>query len=280
MIRDLPLLGAQAKAEPRHDPWPPTWRLPSGAIQVEASFKEPGRQKLVDKATKAVAFLALAFIVLGHEHWPWPDLVALALDFIARPGPTPISEQAAAWSLVAVIGVSAIVGTFRLLLAALGLDQGQISCVFAQDHVLIEGRAFERQAIKGFELEPHRLGKFEGHNEKRLGQATSLYYRDAFTIILRYDERRIEIAHVLGRQRASALLARFQKLEKHSIGIRSDRRPTAPKRKPSVNVPSQRFPTRNRMRQRYLPGAADRRAVASQQPLAEAAWAGAERSRP
>ena len=214
MIRDLPFLGGQAKAEPRHDPWPPTWRLPSGAIQVEASFKEPGRQKLIDKGTKAVAFLALASIVLGHAHWPWPELVALALDFIAGPGPSPISEQAAAWSLVTVIGVSAIVGTFRLLLAAFSVDQGRISLTFAREYVLIDGCAFERQFIKGFELEPHCHGKFEGHNEKRLGQATRLYYRDAFTIIVRYGERRIEIAHVLGRQRVSAFLARLQELQK------------------------------------------------------------------
>ena len=111
MIRDLPLLSGQAKAEPRHDPWPPTWRLPSGAIRVEASFKEPGRQKLVNKATKAVAFLALAFIVLGHELWPWSQLVALALNFIAGPGSIPTSEQAAAWLLVAAVGVGTIVAT-------------------------------------------------------------------------------------------------------------------------------------------------------------------------
>ena len=208
----LPFLGGQAKVEPRYDVWPPTWRLPSGAIRVDASFKEPGRQKLVDKATKVIAFLALAFIVLGHEHWPWPKLVALALDFIAGPGPSPISEQAAAWLLVAVIGVGTIVGTCRLLLAALGVDQGRISLAFAQDYLLIDGRAFERQAIRGFELEPHHLGKIEGHNEKRLGQATNLYYRDAYAIILQYGERRVEIAHILGRTAANTILLRFQKL--------------------------------------------------------------------
>ena len=216
MIRDLPFLGSQAKAEPRHDPWPPTWRLPSGAIRVDASFKEPGRQKLVDKATKAVAFLALAIIALGHEHWPWPDLVALALNFIAGPGSIPFSEQAAAWLLVTVIGVGAIVGTFRLLLAALGVDQGRILLLFAQDHVLIDGRAFERQAIKGFELEPHHLGKIEDHNEKRLGQATSLYYRDAYTMVLHYGDRRIEIAEVVGRRTSTRLLARLQILCRES----------------------------------------------------------------
>ena len=214
MIRDLPFFGGQAKAEPRHDPWPPTWRLPSGAIQVEASFKEPGRQKLVDKATKAIAFLALAFIVLGHEHWPWPELVALALDFIAGPSPTPMSERAAAWLLVIAIGVGTIVATFRLLLAAVGVDEGRISLIFAQDHVLIDGRAFERQSIKGFELEPHHLGKIEGHNEKRLGNPISLYYRDAFILVQRYGERRIVIAELLGTVSASRLLARLQGLAK------------------------------------------------------------------
>ena len=238
MIRDLPFLGGQAKAEPRRDPWPPTWRLPSGAIQVEASFKEPGRQKLVDKATKAVAFLALAFIVLGHEHWPWPELVALALDLIAGPGPSPISEQAAAWLLITAIGVGTIVGTFRLLLTALGVDQGRISLVFARDRVLIDGRAFEREPVKGFELEPHYLGKIEGHNEKRIGQATNIYYRDAFTIIVRYGERRTEIAHVLGRERAGALLARLQDLYKRPIGTRSDRGPVEHKLALGKHFPS------------------------------------------
>ena len=221
MIRDLPFLGGQAKAAPRRDPWPPTWRLPSGAIQVEASFKEPGRQKLVDKATKAVAFLALAFIVLGHKHWPWPELVALALDLIAGPGPSPISEQAAAWLLVVVIGVGAIVGTFRLLLAALGVDQGRISLIFAQHQLLIDGRAFERQSIKGFELEPHYLGKIEGHNEKRLRHATNLYYRDAYTIILQYGERRAEIAHIFGRAASNKVLLRVQKLISQSVRDRN-----------------------------------------------------------
>ena len=240
MIRDLPFFGGQAKAEPSRDPWPPTWRLPSGAIRVEASFKEPGRQKLIDKATKAIAFLALASIVLGHEYWPWPDLVALVLEFIAGPGPTPISELAAAWSLVAVIGVGTIVGTFRLLLAALGVDQGRISIVFAQGHVLIDGRAFERQSIKGFELELHHRGKFEGHNEKRLGQAISLYYRDTFTIIVRYGERRIEIAHVLGRQRANALLARLQELHRYWVMVASEQPATVPTRRLATSVPSRR----------------------------------------
>jgi hypothetical protein len=212
LIRDLPFLGGQAKAEPRHDPWPPTWRLPSGAIRVEASFKEPGRQKLVDKATKAVAFLALSLIVLGHQHWPWPEFVALVMDFIAGPGPRAISEFAAAWLLVAVVSTSVTVGTFRLLLAALGADQGRLSLVLAHDHVLIDGHAFDRKLIKGLELEPHQLGKIEGHNEKRLGQTTNLYYRDAFAIILQYGERRVEIAHILGRTAANKLFIRLQNL--------------------------------------------------------------------
>lgn len=210
----LSFLGGDAKAEPRHDAWPPTWRLPSGAIRVEASFKEPGRQKLVDKATKAVAFLALAFIVLGHEYWPWPDLVALVLNFIAGPGSSPISEKAAAWSLVATVGVCIVVATFRLTLAAAGVDQCQASLRFNKHHLSIDGHSFERRGINGFELEPHHLGKMESHSEKRLGQATGLYYRDAFTVILHYGGRRIEIAHVLGRKRASALLTRLQGLQK------------------------------------------------------------------
>jgi hypothetical protein len=223
LIRDLPLLGGQAKAEPRHDPWPPTWRLPSGAIRVDASFREPGRQKLIDKATKAVAFLALAFIVLGHEHRPWPELVAMALSLISGPGPTPISEQAAAWLLIVAIGVGTVVGTFRLLLAALGVDHGRISLIFAQDHVLIDGRAFERQSIKGLELEPHHLGKIESHNDKRLGQATNLYYREAYTVVLCYSKRRIEMANVLGRQAATKLLARLQELSKEPAGFSPNR---------------------------------------------------------
>ena len=246
MIRDLPFLSGQAKAEARRDPWPPTWRLPSGAIQVEASFKEPGRQKLVDKATKAVAILALAVVVLGHEHWPWPDLVVLALDLIAGQGPPPISEQAAAWLLVVVIAVGTIVGTFRLLLAALGIDQGRISLVFARDHLLIDGCAFEWPAIKGFELDPHHRGKFEGHNEKRLGQATNLYYRDAFTIVVRYGERRVEIAHVLGRQRASALLARLQELQKRLAVVVSPQRSKATRHELHTSLAPQRITTENR----------------------------------
>jgi len=215
LIRDLPFFGGRAKSEPNRDPWPPTWRLSSGAIRVEASFKEPGRQKLVDKATKAVAFLALAFIVLGRDYWPWSDLVRVVLTFIAGNDPVPVTELAAAWLLVAVTGLGAIVGSFRLLLAALGVDHGQIALVFNRDHMLINNRAFERRSVTSFELEPHHLGKIEGHNEKRYGQATNLYYRDAYTIILHYGERRIEIAHVHGRKRAAALLARLQELKKH-----------------------------------------------------------------
>ena len=138
----------------------------------------------------------------------------MVLTFIAGNDPIPVTELAAAWLLVTVAGLSAIVGSFRLLLAALGVDQGQIALVFNRDHMLINDRAFERRSVKGFELEPHHLGKIEGHNEKRYGQATSLYYRDAYTIILHYDERRIEIAHVLGRKRAGALLTRLQELKK------------------------------------------------------------------
>ena len=221
MIRDLLLFGGAAKAEPRHDPWPPTYRLPSGTIRVDASFKEPARQKLVDKATTAVALLALAFIVLGHDYWPWPELVRLVLTVA---GPIPTTEFAAAWLFVATVGVAAIVGMFRLLLAALGIDRGSMVVEFQRDHLLVDGRAFERRWVQGFELEPHHLGKIEGHNEKRLGRASNLYYRDAYTIILQYGERRLEIAQVLGRKPAAALIVRLQELRKQPIESASDRR--------------------------------------------------------
>ena len=217
MIHDLSFFSGRAKAEPRHDPWPPTWRLPSGAIRVEASFKEPGRQKLVDKATKAVAFLALAFVVLGHEQWPWPELVALVLNVIASPGPVPVTEQVAAWLFVGLLGIGMIVGMFRLLLAVLGIDQGKIAVEFHRDQVTIDGRKFDRQSAQGFEVEAHHLGKVEAHSEKRLGQPTNLYYRDAYTIIFRFGERRIEIADIVGRKSAASLTSRFQQLETHKI---------------------------------------------------------------
>ena len=236
----LSFLGGQAKIEPLQDVWPPTWRLPSGAICVEASFKEPGRQKLVDRTTKVVAFLALAFVALGHEQWPWPELVALVLSTISDPVTAPISEQAAAWSLVGTAGVGIIVATFRLLLAAVGVDQCQACIRFNKDHLSIDGRSFEQRAIKGFELEPHHLGKVESHGEKRLGQVTGLYYRDAFTIILHYGGRRIEIAHVLGRQRASALLARLQALQKNPVSVPQETS-TVLKHEPITGVSLQRL---------------------------------------
>jgi hypothetical protein len=218
------LFGGAAKAEPQHDPWPPTYRLPSGAIRVDASFKEPARQKLIDKATKAVAFLALALIVLGHEYWPWPELVRLVLQFVAGAGPLPATEMAAAWLFVPTIGGAAMVGMFRLLLAALGIDRGTIAIEFQHDSLLIDGRAFDRRLAQSFELEPHHLGKIEGHNEKRLGRASNLYYHDAYTIILQYGERRIEIAQMLGTRPAAALLERVQELKKLPIESASDRR--------------------------------------------------------
>lgn len=140
----LPMLRSREEAEPRHDAWPPTWQLPSGAIHVDASFKEPGRQKIVDKTTKMVAFLALAFIVLGHEQWPWPQLVALVLNATSDSAAAPISEQAAAWSLIGTAGAGMIVATFRLLLAVTSADQCQASLRFDQDHLSIDGRSFER----------------------------------------------------------------------------------------------------------------------------------------
>jgi len=217
------LFGGAAKAEPQHDPWPPTYRLPSGAVRVEASFKEPARQKLVHRATKAVAFLALAFIVLGHDYWPWPDLARVVLHSVAGDGPVPATEMAAARLFVAVVGVAGMVGTFRLLLAALGFDRGSTAIEFHRDRLLVDGRAFDRRSVQGFELEPHHFGKIESHNEKRLGRASNLYYRDTYTIIMQYAERRIEVAHMLGRKPAAALVARFQELNKRSIEPATDR---------------------------------------------------------
>ncbi|MEM7475310.1 MAG: hypothetical protein AAF483_09990 [Planctomycetota bacterium] len=219
----LRLLGGQSKAEPRHDAWPPTWQLPSGAIRVDASFKEPGRQKLISKATKAVAFLGLVAIVLGQEHWFWPELIYIDLNVAAGSDESPISERAAAWLLVVLTCVGTFVGTFRLLLAALGIDQGRILLQFNKDLLLINGRSFEQKAVRGFELEPHLLGKFEGHSERQLGQTTSLYYRNAYTINLCYAERRIEIAHVLGLQPATRLLMRLQELHARRSNMKSIR---------------------------------------------------------
>ena len=213
---NLPFLGGQAKIEPCRDDWPPTWRLPSGAICVDVSFKVPGRQKLVDKLTKAVAFLALVLITIGHQQWPWQQLISLVLDLIADPGPIPLAEQGAAWLLVAGVSIGAIICVFRLLLAAAGVDHGRISATFRSDRLEINGRIFERRFVKGFEIEPHHLGKIESHNERRIGRSTNLYYRDAFSIILNYSDRRIEIAELLGRRPSAELLARLQMLCKET----------------------------------------------------------------
>ena len=234
-------ISRQAKIEPRHDAWPPTWRLPSGAIRIDASFKEPGRQKIVDKTTKAVAFLALVSVTSGHQQWPWQQLISMVLDLSADPGPIPLAEQGAAWLLVTGVSIGAIICMFRLLLAAAGVDHGRISATFRNDRLEINGSIFERRIFNGFEIEPHHLGKIEGQNEKRVGQATGLYYRDAFTVILHYGGRRIEIAHVLGRQHASALLARLQEAQKNLASVISKETSTASRHKPSICIPSKQL---------------------------------------
>ena len=147
------------------------------------------------------------FIAIGHKHWPWSELVNPIFDLISTSRPIPIVDQLIVWILIGAVGVGVVVAWFRLLFAALGLDRGQISASFSNYHLTINGSTYDWRFIKGFEIEPHYLGKVEGHNEKHLGHPTNLYYRDAFILVLQYGNRRIELAQLLGRRSASSLLA-------------------------------------------------------------------------
>lgn len=121
-------------AEPCRDVWPPTYRTAAGTIVVDATFKEPARQKLLDRSTRVLAVIALAAILIGRDHGPWPALVNLVLAQLAGPGAPPSRpELAAAWLLIILASTGTIVGCGRLLLAALGLDRGRLVVRFGPD---------------------------------------------------------------------------------------------------------------------------------------------------
>lgn len=217
MSLSLPFFQAAPKIQPRHDPWPPTWRLPSGAIQVEATYKEPARQRLVDKSTRAVAFLALMFAVLGHDLWPLPQTSALLLQTLPTDGPATLPELIAARAAISLLTVVAIVGIYRLTLAGLGLDQGKVTITFEHDRMRINGQTYDRRLARGFELEPHPFAKQEEHRDRLQQIGTRLYYRDSYVLTLEYGDRRIETAEIIGKKSATMLVARLQMLLKWSI---------------------------------------------------------------
>lgn len=219
MILNLPFFGGSAKAEPQHDPWPPTWRLPSGALQVEVSYKEPARQKLVDKSTRAVAFLALMVAVLGHAQWPFPELTSLILQIVGAEASVPLPELITARVIVGLLVIGTIVGVYRLILATLGLDRRPASVTFGHDRILIGGQSFDRRVGHSFDLEPHHEAKREDHRDRQQKISTPLYYRDSYTLTFQYGERRIEIAEILGKKPAVKLVARLQGLQKTPIPV-------------------------------------------------------------
>lgn len=223
MIHSLSLFGNTAKTEPQHDPWPPTWRLPSGAMQVDASYKEPSRQKLVDKSTRAVALLAVMFAVLAHAQWPFPELTGLTLRIIDAGTNVAIPEMVAAKLIIGTLAVSVIVGIYRLGLAVLGLDQGKTRVVFGDGSIVIDGHAFDRRVGHGFDLEPHHLGKREDHRDRQLLTSTPLYYRDSYVVTFQYGERRIEIAEIIGKKAGTKLVSRLQGLQRMVINTANAR---------------------------------------------------------
>lgn len=210
----LPSFGTTLKSQPHHDPWPPTYRLPSGALQIEATYKEPARQKLVDKSARAVAFLALMVVVVGNAQWPFLKLTTVVLDMIGQGASATLPELIAARLMVGVIAIVAIVLTFRLSLAALGLDRGTMRVTFDPDRIVIDGQSFDRRVTHGFELEPHHRAKREDHRDRQQQIASPLYFRDSHIVMFQYGERRIEIAEILGKQHATKLVARLQTVQK------------------------------------------------------------------
>ena len=221
MIHSLSFFGITAKTEPQHDPWPPTWRLPSGAILVDASYKEPARQKLVDKSTRAVAFLATMIAVLAHARWPFPELTGLVLGIIDVGTKVAIPELIAAKLIIGMLAVVGIVGIYRLGLAAIGLDQGRTRVVFGNGSIVIDGHAFDRRVSHGFDLEQHNFGKREDHRDRQQQISTPLYYRDSYVVTFQYGDRRIEIAEIMGRQPAARLVSRLQRPKHAAINTNS-----------------------------------------------------------
>jgi hypothetical protein len=179
---------------------------------------------LVDKSIRAVAFLALMFAVLGHNLWPFPEASAWILQAVAD-GSTALPELIAARAIVGLLAVVVIVGSYRLVLAALGLDRGKLSVTFEQGRIIINGQAYDCRNARGFELEPHPLARQEEHRDRPQQIATPLYYRNSYVIIIQYGERQIEIATFLGQLPATRLLARLQMFlvsstdVDHKIGI-------------------------------------------------------------
>jgi hypothetical protein len=50
-----------------------------------------------------------------------------------------------------------IVGSYRLALAALGLDRSRLSVTLEQGRIIIKGQSYDYRTAGGFELEPHPL---------------------------------------------------------------------------------------------------------------------------
>lgn len=220
-MHNLSFIGTTAKAEPQHDPWPPTWRLPSGAIQVDASYQEPARQKLVDKSTRAVVFLATMIAVLAHAQWPFPELTGLALRFFDVGTNATIPELVAAKLIIGMLAVVVIVGIYRLGLAVLGLDQGKTRVVFGHGSIVIDGHAFDRRVSHGFDLEPHHFGKQEDHRDRQQQISTPLYYRNSYVVTFQYGDRRIETAEIMGKRAATKLVSRLQRLQKVAVDAKN-----------------------------------------------------------
>jgi len=219
----LSFFGTSVKTEPLHDPWPPTCRLPSGAIQVDASYKEPARQKLVDRSMRAVAFLAIMIAILAHAQWPFPEMTAFVLPIVAAEATIAIPELVTAKLIIGMITVGVFIGAYRLSLAALGLDQGRTQVTFEHNSIVIDGHMFDRHVSHGFDLEQHHLGKREDHRDRQQQVSTPLYYRDSYVATFQYGERRIEIAEIMGKKAATQLVSRLQRLQKTAIETTSAR---------------------------------------------------------
>ncbi|MEZ5936062.1 MAG: hypothetical protein R3F54_29995 [Alphaproteobacteria bacterium] len=131
---------------------------------------------------------------------------------MATDGPAALPELIAARAIVGLLASVAIVGSFRLVLAALGLDRGRVILTLEPSYIRIDGQAYDRGVVRGFELEPHLLARLEEHRDRQQKVASPLYFRDAYFLVLQYGDRRIEVAAILGNHPATKILARLQTL--------------------------------------------------------------------
>jgi len=116
-----------------------------------------------------------------------------------------------------MLAIGAIIGAYRLSLAALGLDQGRTRVTFGHDSIVIDGHAFDRRVNHGFDLEQHHLSKREDHRDRQQQVSTPLYHRDSYVVTLQYGDRRIEVVEIMGKKAAAKFVNRLQRLQKMPI---------------------------------------------------------------